>query len=249
MATLKQQKGQVALQRANLERSQTQQPTTGNNQQQQRPDPLDGMNEKERQWVAEHPAYLNDADFQQRAMGAASYAINTLKMSRDSDQYIDFINRTLSSSNAPAASISTTDDQGGADTGAPDVMVPRMPQPEVPRPVAQNADDPAMQVATEMVDQMYPQQRAIGNGGQGIRNIAAPPSRVIRELNRQHARGGVIEPTLEELDTARRIISDIAPEIAAKGDEEIIRTYHAWYHAPSSQRKLRRWYGRDATAA
>ena len=106
--------------------------------------------------------------------------------------------------------------------------------------------DPAMKIATDMVDEMYPQTRAIGNGGAGIRNIAAPPSRVIRQLNQQHSRGGMIEPTLEELDTARRIIGDIAPDIAAQGDEEIIRHYHAWYNAPSSKRKLRRWYGRDA---
>jgi hypothetical protein len=245
--SLRAQKSQVALQRANLERTQAQDPVlTGGNQQQQA-DPLDGMNERERQWVAEHPSYLSDREFQQRAMGAASYATNTLRLSRDSAEYIDFINRTLSQQSAPAASIRTDIDDDANSGATGDVVVPRMPLPDVPRPVPQNPDDPAMQVATTMVDEMYPQTRAIGNGGQGIRSIAAPPTRTIRELSRQHARGGVIEPTQEELMTARILIPDIlGAEGAAMSDEDKIRTYHAWYNAPSSQRKLRRWYGRDA---
>ena len=104
-----------------------------------------------------------------------------------------------------------------------------------------------MRVETEMIDQMYPQQRAIGKGGGGIRQVAAPPSRRIAELAARHARGGVIEPTMVELETARALIRDIAPEIAARGDdEEIVRTYYAWYHSPSAERKRARWYDESA---
>lgn len=244
ISSLRGQKEQVVLQRANLERTQAQEPAGGNSQQ---GDPLEGMNDRERDWVSQHPAYLSDPIYRRKAAAAAGYAVNVLGHSRESQEYFEYVNDAVGGNAAPAITIRTDDnfDQGGGD--ASDVRVPRMPQPEVPRPVAQNReDDPAMTIETNMVDEMYPQTRAIGKGGQGIRNIAAPPSRVIRELNRQHARGGVIEPTLEELDTARRIIADIAPDIAAQGDEEIIRTYHAWYNAPSSKRKLRRWYGRDA---
>jgi hypothetical protein len=244
IAHLRSQKDQVALQRANYERATTQQDTSPPADQQ--PDPMAGMNERERQWVAEHPAYLNDPTFRNRAAGAAGYAINTLGMNRDSQEYIDFVNRSLAGQ-GPAPMSIPADNGEGTDPANSDVTVPRMPAPEVPRPISADPNDPEMRSATEMVDQMYPQQRAIGNGGDGIRSIAAPPTRTIRELSRQHQRGRAIEPTLEEYDTALRLIPDIlGAEGLAMSDEDKIRTYHAWYNAPSSQRKLRRWYGRDA---
>jgi hypothetical protein len=240
--TLRTQKDQVAQQRANLEHQQTQ-PTNQNPPEQ---DPaFDNATERERQWIAEHPAFLADPHFRNRVNGAAAYAGQTLGLDRNSAEYIAEIDRIMSHGSAPAMSVPSVDpNDPGADTGASDVTVPRMPQPDVPPAVSVDPNDP-LSNETRMVDEMYPQTRAVGNGGAGIRSVAAPPTRRIQELSRAHAGGRAIEPTLEELDTARTIIPQIlGAEGAAMSDEDKIRTYHAWYNSPSSQRKLRRWYGR-----
>lgn len=243
MASLRTQKEQLVLQRGQLERNAPQDPAGGNGNQ---PDPLEGMNDRERDWVSQHPAYLTDPNFRRKAAAAAGYAVNVLNLSRESQEYLDYVNGAVEGNSPPAMSVPSVDPNDPyANNGAPDVTVPRMPQPEVPRPVSVTPDD--MPNEMQMVDQMYPQQRAVGNGGAGIRSIAAPPTRTIRELSRQHARGAAIEPTLEELDTARILIPAVlGAEGLAMSDEDKIRTYHAWYNAPSSQRKLRRWYGRAA---
>jgi hypothetical protein len=246
IASLRDQKERLVMQRHDLEQRQTQQPT--NPQPSNQNDPLAGLNERERQWVAEHPAYLSDPDFAQRARNAAGYAANNLRLARDSDQYIDFINRSVSGQQAASISIPADDftgDAGGGD-GNPNVAIPQMPIPETPRPVAVNPNDD-LSNEMQMVDQMYPQQRAVGRGGQGISSVAAPPRRVIRELSNQLQRGRNIEPTVEELETARIIIPQIlGAEGAAMSDEDKIRTYFTWNESPASKRKLRRWYGRDA---
>jgi hypothetical protein len=216
---------------------------------QEQQDPLAGLSERERAWVAEHPAYLTDAAYARKVAAAANYATETLGYSRDEDRYIKFVDEALNGRVEPAAPAPRVAAEPAAEPAAGDVRISvsaANPEPQEPAAMPANPADRPVRIEDEMVEQMFPQQRAVGNGGAGIRQVAAPPSRRIRDLSNQYAGGQDIIATPEELETARILMRDIMPEVAQEGDEAILRQYHVLYNSPSSRRKLRKWYGANA---
>lgn len=259
LQTYRQQKEQVAGRREQI----ASQPAAAPNGQQQS-DPLAGLSERERAWVETNPRYRDDAAFRQRAAAAAGYAINVEGIERDSDDYFDFINQRLNPSAGNGAGSQQPQKNGAADGGTvlqdppgpveppairidPGAMAGGSPFSSGAAPTRAQMDDGSLANETQMVDQMFPQQRAVGNGGDGIRQVAAPPTRRIFDLARQHSGGRTIDATMEELETARTLARDIDPELYGRGsDQEIVAWYYNLYNSPSSKRKLRRWYGNAA---
>jgi hypothetical protein len=97
---------------------------------------------------------------------------------------------------------------------------------------------------TEQNQQQQQQTRAIGRGGDGIRSIAAPPTRRVIEASAramQNAGRGRIEPTMEELQMARTLAESIEPEMYMRGDDaEMVRWYYTNAHSPTHQKTRRR---------
>jgi hypothetical protein len=54
-----------------------------------------GLNNRERDWVNDHPEYFDNPGFQKRVQAASLYAQEVKGLSRDSQDYIDLINREL----------------------------------------------------------------------------------------------------------------------------------------------------------
>jgi hypothetical protein len=93
---------------------------------------------------------------------------------------------------------------------------------------------------TAIVDEMFPQARAAGKGGAGIRSVAAPPTRSVRDFSDRQAQGRYIEPTPEEFELSQLLYEQINGR-PADNPAEAVRWYHAGYNSPSAQRKLKRW--------
>jgi hypothetical protein len=62
---------------------------------------MQGLTQRERDWVNDHPAYFNDPAFRDRVTATAGYAAT--KMDRNSQEYIDFINEDLGLIERPSA--------------------------------------------------------------------------------------------------------------------------------------------------
>ncbi len=106
--------------------------------------------------------------------------------------------------------------------------------------IDQNADGtPIVEVRQE------PQTRAVGKGGPGLSSVAAPPSRNIN-MGLQRTTGGrpqVLDAN--EMDTAMRLAEQIQPDLLERPNAEIevAKWYALLNSSPSSQRKLKKWYG------
>jgi hypothetical protein len=119
-----------------------------------------------------------------------------------------------------------------------------------PAPI--NLDAPVMRIDTatdgggNSTQQPQPRQRAVGRGGEGLRAVSAPPSRRIVQASNQAARGGQIEPTMEELLTARQLYDSIEPNAEDRSDVAAVRWYHFYAHHPSHQNTRRRSWARES---
>ena len=255
------QKGQVTAQRQQAE---------------QQPQPTGPQyNPTEQAWIDANPRYTTDPTFQAKAQAAAVHASNVLGLVKDSPEYWAQIERTVypeRSQDTPpagnqrqAAEPNADLGDGGdgspfSDTGEPFDDTGAEPPPVVMQrdhhnleatvPAATN-DAPVMRISAVPDDQQpAPQQRQlpVGRGGEGMRSVAAPPSRRVAQLAGQRAsRNGVIEPTQGEYETAITLYDQINPDQAAtESDEGKVRWYALNYNSPSAQRKLRKWYGNVA---
>jgi len=81
---------------------------------------MQGLTQRERDWVNDHPAYFNDPAFRARVMATAGYATNSRNMDRNSEEYIDFINQDLGLVERPSSPPPKREEQPGrsADSGA-----------------------------------------------------------------------------------------------------------------------------------
>ena len=226
-------------------------------------DPLAAYTPAERDWINRNPRYLSDPAFKAKVDGAYGYVTGVKGLSRDSAEAFAEVEKMINPPAEPAAAGAGNGTDGAAAKPAANGTAAADPGNGAAEPAGEfrqehhNVDAPirtptreaAMRIDTgndpavlAEVDQTFPQRRAIGKGGDGIQGVAAPPSRRVRELSNRAAAGGVIEPTMEELDTARTLYRQINGD-AAGSDEDAVRWYHAMYHTPSATRKRQRWYG------
>lgn len=226
-------------------------------------DPLANFNTAERDWISHNPRYLEDPSFMRKANAAAQHAELVLGVAKDSPEYYQHIEKTMYPERDTqrqsedgegrerqigdgAAPFSDTGGEGdGGGDGSPLEQQHNMPITVNPATV----DAPAMRIDLGSTPDT-PQQRAVGRGGGGVSAVAAPPSRRIAEAAQRLGRSSRIEPTMEELQTARALAESIEPDIARRGDEDIIRWYYAMYNSPTHRSTRRRhWVYPDGRAA
>jgi hypothetical protein len=228
----------------------------------------------EQTWIARNPAYTADPAFQKKANAAAAYARDVRGLAQDTPEYFAEIEKAVYPDRAPpaggdaaaqaaaraAAQVEGSDGGdspfSGADPDAhagdaPPVVTPMQQQHTLEAaPVGNTRDAPVMRIDAVPADQQQQQQtRAVGKGGDGMRAVAAPPSRRIVEASQRSAsqtRNGRIEPTMMELETARSLYESIEPNATDRTDETIIRWYHALAHSPTHGSTRRRAWARDA---
>jgi len=133
-----------------------------------------------------------------------------------------------------------------------DTSPPQQQHTRDANPAPVNVDAPVMRIDTTADGGAAPPQpsqrqpRAVGRGGDGIRAVSAPPSRRIVQASNQAARGGQIEPTMDELLAARALYDTIEPNAEDRSDVAAVRWYHAMAHHPSHQHTRRRSWARES---
>ena len=155
---------------------------------------------------------------------------------------------------APAGQDDDDSPLSGAEISVDTTSPPQQQHTRDANPAPVSTDGPVMRIETtaDGADGAVGSQpqtrppRAVGNGGGGIRAVAAPPSRRIVQASNQAARGGMIEPTMEELLTARSLYDAIEPNATDRSDIAAVRWYHAMAHHPSHQHTRRRNWARDS---
>ncbi len=233
-------------------------------------DPLANYSPAQRSWIEAHPAYLNDPNYANRVNFLYEKGKQEASLAPDSPELFTYIEKNLNpqpaaaeTKPAPRAEGGDTAPSGEADSpfsdtgeatdppgegGASGLQRHTMDAP----PVNQTTDPPAMRIEIdtgEKPSEQTPQPKAAKGDGSAIRSVAAPPSRNINQFVARTNRTGRIEPTMEELNAARDLAAVIEPEIAAKGDTEIIKWYYAMAHHPSNLSTRRRSWARDSVVS
>jgi hypothetical protein len=268
--------GQMAEAAAKIDRFKAQKEwLSGQRQQATAPaqaDPLARFNPAERDWIARNPEYLSDPTLEARVNQAHNKALGE-GVVKDSPEYFEALSRAAhpdrytalaqqadatGGRGAPPATAATADSGqdnedsplSGADIEI-DTSPPQQQHTRDANPAPINVDAPVMRIDTA-ADGNAPQQpsqrqpRAVGRGGEGIRAVSAPPSRRIVQASNQAARGGQIEPTMDELLAARALYDTIEPNAEDRSDIAAVRWYHAMAHHPSHQHTRRRSWARES---
>lgn len=227
-------------------------------QQRQPTDPLAKFNAAEREWIAKNPRYLEDMAFQRKVNAAALYAQEHEGIVKDSPQYWEFIERRLYPDRyqqQPASDGRRENDTGGeAPAGDITVDVGEVPDATAGMREHHTMDAPAMVIQPDApamrLDErpQEPQARAVGRGAEGLRAVAAPPTRRIAETVSRQAQGQPLRPTAQEVEIARNLYDQIEPKAEDRSIEAAVRWYAFMYNHPSHKNTRRkRWvYGENA---
>lgn len=238
----------------------------------QQQDPLARFNPAERNWIAQNQDFLTDPVVEGRVTQAHHKALAE-GLVKDTPQYFEVLSRAAhperyaaaapqeqqqTGARATATPADGTADAGQDDGDSPlsgadieiDTSPPEQQHTRTANPAPVNVDAPAMRIDTategDTAQQTQQRQRAVGRGGEGIRAVSAPPSRRIVQASNQAARGGKIEPTMEELLAARALYDTIEPNAEDRSDIAAVRWYHAMAHHPSHQHTRRRSWARES---